>query len=210
MKKALPEGSIYTLNKWAFFLLLCMVTFLILLVKKTWIENETAAFEILEQQGEMGVFHAINTLQYISIPLVYLYKFTIISFIIWIGCFMFGYRISYSQTWHVALVSESIFLVPEIVKVLWFLFVETDPNIFDIRSFYPFSLMQLVNSEGLGPRYFYPLKALNIFEFIYWFLLARGLHLMAQKRKQIAYYIVGSSYVPMFFLWLGFYILVYK
>lgn len=206
----IEKESIYDINKWGYFIALCLLTFLILFAKKSFVENETAAFQILDQRGELGLIHMINNLQFLAIPLVYLYKFTVIAFVIWIGCFMFGYKLSFGQTWHVALVSETIFLLAELLKIFWFLFVETDPNLFEIRAFYPLSLIHFVDTYEIADRYLYPLKAINIFEVIYWFLLVSGIHHMAHKRKSIAYAIIFTSYVPMFILWLFFYILVYK
>ena len=202
--------GIYDANSIGLFIMLCAATLVLLIIKKTFIENATTAFEILDERGEMGVFHAISTLQYLTIPVVYLWKFTFISFIIWVGAFMFGYRITYSQVWKVAVISETIFLIPEFLKICWFLFFETSPNIFDIREFYPLSMIQLIDTTDLADKFFYPLKALNVFEVIYWLVLVAGIHTMAGKKKSIAYSIVFSSYVLFFFLWLGFYILVYK
>lgn len=195
---------------WLYFLALCLVTFLLLLMKKSFIENETAAFQILEQRGELGIIQMLNGLQYIAIPLIYLFKFTVIAFVIWVGCFMFGYKISYGQTWHVALVAETIFLVPELLKIFWFIFIETDPILFEIQSFYPLSLIHLADIYSLSKNLFYPLKALNVFEIIYWFILVSGIHQMARKRIKIAYAIIFTSYVPLFLLWLIFYSVVYN
>lgn len=210
MNKINEKEGIYGINKWGFFLIVCFITLLLLLMKKNFVENETTAFEILAERGEMGVFQAINTLQYLSIPVVYIIKFTIIAFVIWIGCFMFGYRISFGDTWHVVLVSEIIFFIPELLKIMWFMFVETNANYFDIREFYPLSLINLVDTEYLESRWFYPLKALNVFEVIYWFILVSGIHSFARKKLSITYYIIFSSYVLFFLLWLGFYLIVYK
>ncbi len=204
------SNSIYEVNTWLYFLALCLVTFLLLFMKKTLIENETAAFQILDQRGELGIIQMLNGLQYIAIPLIYLIKFTVIAFVIWVGCFMFGYKISFGQTWHVALVAESIFLIAELLKIFWFLFIETDPILFEIQSFYPFSLIHFTDIYSLSKNLFYPLKALNIFEVVYWFILVNGIHQMAQKRKNIAYAIIFTSYVPLFLLWLVFYSVVYK
>lgn len=203
-------NSIYEVNTWLYFLALCLVTFLLLFMKKTLIENETAAFQILDQRGELGIIQMLNGLQYIAIPLIYLIKFTVIAFVIWVGCFMFGYKITFGQTWHVTLVSESIFLVAELLKICWFLFIETDPILYEIQAFYPLSLIHFADIYSLSKNLFYPLKALNIFEVAYWFLLVYGIHQMAQKRKNIAYAIIFTSYVPFFLLWLVFYSVVYK
>jgi len=205
------EGnSVFDINKWMLFLVLCVLTFLILYIKKSFIENETTAFQILDQRGQMGFMHAISGLQYVTIPLVYLYKFTITAFVIWVGCFMFGYKITFGQTWHVALIGEFIFLGAELMKICWFLFFETDPNIFEIQGFYPLSLINLTDIYEVSKQYIYPLKALNLFEVGYWFILVFGIHAVSKKKLSIAYAIIFTSYVPLFLIWLVFYTLVYK
>ena len=202
--------SLLQYDKKSLFILLSLLTFLLLLTKKVFIESEIAAFEILEQKGEMGFFYLINGLQYLGIPLMYLYKFTIIALVIWIGCFTFGYKLTYQQLWGVALVSEFVFLIPEVLKVGWFLFFVGDPNYFDLSAFYPFSVLQLFDYSILNDKWIYPLKAINLFEVFYWLALVTGIHYYANKHKQTAYYIVFSSYVLAFGLWLIYWVNIYK
>lgn len=202
--------SLFAVDKRLLFILLCLCTLVLLYIKISFIENETAAFEFLQDRPEGTVLRIINGLKYLSIPIVYLWKFTVIAFVIWVGCFMFGYRVSYAQCWGVVIGSEFIFLIPEVLKILWFFVVETDPNYHDIRAFYPFSLMQLVDYDSIDKRWAYPLRALNLFEVGYWFLLTAGIHHYAQKEKKVVWLIVACSYILLFFLWLGFYVIVYK
>ena len=202
--------SLLEFDKKIYFLFICLFTFLLLYIKKSFIESEIAAFEILDQKGEMGLFNLISALQYLSIPIIYLWKFTITAFVIWIGCFMFGYKITYSQLWGMVLVGETVFLIPEILKLTWFFIFVGDPDYFDLRAFTPFSLLQLFDYKAVVGKWIYPLKALNIFEIIYWFLLIDALHVLAKKKIQVARYIIFSSYVLFFFIWLGYYVLVYK
>jgi len=190
--------------------LLCLLTLLLLFVKISFIENETAAFEFLQDRPEGTVLKAINAMKYVSIPVIYMWKFTVIAFVIWVGCFMFGYRVTYSQCWGVVIGAEYIFLVPEILKIVWFMTVDTDPTYDDIRAFYPLSLMHFVDYESIDKRYAYPLRALNVFEIVYWFLLVSGIHFFARKDKKYVWAIVLCSYVLIFILWLIFYITVYK
>lgn len=210
MTKEKESSSIYDINKWLYFLLLCVVTLLLLIVKKTFVEYETFAFEILEERGRMGLFHLISTLQYASIPVVYGYKFTVVAFVLWVGCFMYGYKVTYTQAWHVAAVSESIFLLAELLKIVWFMFFDTEVTVFDIRAFYPLSLVNLFDRHTLDPRWIYPLKSLNLFEVIYWFALVYGINLAANKKRSTAVLIVFTSYVFFFFVWLGYYLLIYE
>ncbi len=200
----------FEIDKRLYFVFLCLVTFLVLLIKKNFVENETAAFEVLESRGQMGVLNLINALQYLSIPLFYLWKFTLTALILWLGSFAFGYKISYRKCWQIAMIAETLFLVPEMLKVIYFTYVSTDPNLFEIRAFYPISLMNLLDYEEVASKWHYPLKALNVFELIYWVILMYGVHLAAKKKGDVAVMIVLFSYVPVFLLWLWFYVSVYK
>ena len=202
--------SLFAADKRLLFILLCLVTLALLFIKISFIENETAAFEFLQDRPEGIVLRVINGLKYFSIPFVYMWKFTVIAFVIWVGCFMFGYRVSYSQCWGVVIGAEFIFLIPEVLKIIWFMTVETDPDYHEIRSFYPLSLVHLVNYSDLDKRWAYPLRALNVFEVVYWFALVAGIHFYARKEKRIVWLIVACSYILLFFLWLGFYAIVYK
>jgi len=199
-----------SIDKRFFFILVCTITFLLLFIKKNFIESQIAAFEILEQRGEMGFYHMINALQYFSIPVVYLYKFTVSAFILWIGCFLFGYKIYYSKLWQLVMLGECIFFIAEVIKIFWFLFIQTDPEYWDIRAFYPLSLMNLVYYGDVADKWHYPLKALNIFELIYWIFLVYGLQYLSGKKISVSVYIVLTSYVFWFLVWLGFYLIVYK
>ena len=202
--------SLLEFDKKIYFLFLCIISFLLLYMKKEFIESEIAAFEILQQRGEMRIFNFITTLQYIAIPLVYLYKFTLTAFIIWVGSFMFGYKITYSKLWGIVAVCETIFLIPEFIKISYFFLFVGDPNYFDLKVFYPFSLLQLFDYTSLPDQWIYPFKAINIFEALYWIALVYAIRYTSNKKLSISYYIVFSSYVLFFLYWLGFYTIMYK
>jgi hypothetical protein len=206
-----PEtNAFFASDKKLLFLLLCLTTLLLLYIKIAFIENETAAFEFLQDRPEGGFLRMINTLKYFSIPLIYAWKFVVIAFVIWVGCFMFGYRVTYGQCFGVVIGAEFIFIIPEILKIVWFMTVQTDPTYHDIRAFYPLSLMHFVDYRAIDPRWAYPLRALNLFEVGYWFLLVAGIHHHARKSKRYVWIIVACSYILIFLFWLLFYVVVYK
>ena len=156
------------------------------------------------------ILRLLGALKLFSVPLVYLWKFTVIAFVIWVGCFMYGYRVTYGQCWALVLTCEFIFLVPEVIKILWFMAVNTDPTLHEIRAFYPLSLMHFFDYDAIDRKWAYPLRALNLFEVAYWFALVNGIHFHARKDKRVVWLIVASSYILIFLLWLGFYVIVYK
>ena len=202
--------SLFAADKRLLFILLCLSTLALLFIKISFIENETAAFEFLQDRPEGTILRVINAIKYFSIPLVYLWKFTVIAFVIWVGCFMYGYRVTYVQCWGVVIGAEFIFLIPEVLKILWFMFADTDPEYRQIGAFYPLSLMHFFDYYSIDRRWAYPLRALNLFEVAYWFLLVEGIHHYARKEKKIVWLIVACSYILLFFLWLAFYVIVYK
>lgn len=205
-----PESkSIFSLPKRQSFILICLATLMLLFVKKSMIENETAAFEFMADQPAGSILFVRSTLQYISIPLIYAWKFTALGFVLWMGCFLFGYRVTFSQCWGIVMVAEFVFLIPELIKIIWFLVIYTDPNYYDIQAFYPLSIMNLVDYQELPSRYAYPFKALNLFEPMYWFVLALGIQHYAKRGMKPAWIIVMGFYLPVFLLWLLFYIIVH-
>jgi hypothetical protein len=204
------ESSLFSTNKIPTFIILCLLTLLLLYIKISFIEQETAAFEFLQDRPEGTVLKIISALQFFSVPLIYLWKFTVIGFVIWVGSFMFGFRITFSQCWSVVMAAEFVFLAPEFLKIVWFMFIETDPTLPQIKAFYPFSLMNLVDYTTIQKQYAYPLKAISIFEIFYVLVLVNGIHYYAKRDKKAAWWIVSTSYILIFLLWLLFYIIVYK
>ncbi len=202
--------DLLAINRLFFFALLCFLTFLVLFIKKTFIEFEITAFQILDERGQLGFFKIISALQYLSIPAIYLLKFTFIAFLVWVGCFGFGYRVTYANCWHIVMVAEIVFILPELLKIFWFLFVETDPDFATVRAFYPLSLMNFFDFESVEHKWHYPLKSLNIFEIFYWFFLVAGIYIKSNKVYRQSMIIGLFGYVLPFLFWLGYYTVVYK
>ena len=201
------QKSVFNTPKRQTFVLLCLATLAVLFIKKSMIENETAAFEFMADKPDLYIRSA---LQYFSIPLVYLWKCTVLGLVTWIGCFLFGYRVTFSQCWGIVLIAEFVFIIPELIKIFWFLGIQTDPNFYDIQAFYPFSMMNLVDYRELPTRYAYPLKALNVFEPLYCYIVALGIQHYAKRGMKPAWTIVLAFYLPVFVLWLLFYMIVYN
>jgi hypothetical protein len=206
------QTSLFSSDKKLTFITICLLTVLLLYVKKFFIEYETAAFEFLQDRPEGMILKLISALQFFSIPFVYLWKFTVLGFVLWVGCFLYGYRITFSQCWSVVLAAEFVFLLPEIIKIFWFLFIVTDPSLDEVQAFYPLSLMNFFDHH-VAKRFHYPLRAISVFELLYVFVLVRGVNyysLKIHKQQSATWWIVSTSYILIFLVWLVFYVIVYK
>jgi len=207
------QTSLFSSDKKLTFIILCLISVLLLYVKKSFIESETAAFEFLQDRPEGMILNLISALQFFSIPFIYLWKFTVIGFVLWVGCFLFGYRITFTQCWSVVMAAEFIFILPELVKIGWFMLVKTDPTLAEVQSFYPLSLMNFFDYYSIDRRYAYPLRALSVFEVLYVLILVKGVNYYSFKihrQQRATWWIVSCSYILIFILWLVFYVIVYK
>ena len=197
-------------NSLLFFLLLCLITAGLLIFKKTFIIDGLAAFEILNERGESGVINLIFGLQYLSVPVFYLWKITITTVFLWISSFFFGYRLLFNQIWKLVLAAELFWILPELIKIIFFLGGTEGMSYWDIKAFYPFSLLSMLDYESISARWHYPLKSLNIFEPVYWYLLYFGIFALSKKKRKTSFLIVLLGYIIPFLAWLGFYAIVYK
>lgn len=199
----------FNVNKLYFFVAVCLIQFLLHYIEKEFVIDEIAAIKYMEG-SQAFIFSLFQGIELLAVPFVLAWKFTVVAFVIWTGSFLWGYRITYTQCWHITMIASTLFFIPEVLTIGWFFFFHPDPTLWDVRAFYPFSLMNFFDHDFLDYRYWKPLKDLNIFEIIYWFVLVKGIDLVARKKKSVAYAIVFTSYVPLFLLWLLFYIGVYK
>src|SRR5690606_30304139 len=154
--------SFFSADKKLLFILLCLLTLLLLYIKITFIEHETAAFEFLQDRPEGFILRLISGLKFLSIPFVYLWKVTIIAFVVWTGCFMFGYRVTYEPSWGVLLTALYVFLVTDVIKIVCFMFIHKDPPYQATCSFYPLSLLHVGVYHVLDDCCAYPLGPLNV------------------------------------------------
>ena len=199
----------FDFNTAGMFIAVCLVYIALLFVKRIFIIDTIAAFEVLNERGDLWVFDILYGIQYLSVPIFLGWKFTWTTLCLWIGSFMFGYRLHFNQLWKLVLLLEVVFFIPEIFKILYYTLFYSDPSYHDYVAFYPFSMINLVDYTTINPKFHYPLKSLNIFELLYWPVLMFGIYFLSGKKWKISVYIVLSTYVLFFFIWLGFYIGVY-
>lgn len=199
----------FAFNAPGMFFIICLVYIGLLFVKRIFIIDTIAAFEVLNERGEIWVFDIFYGLQYLTVPIFLAWKWAWTTLALWIGCFMFGYRLHFNQLWKIVMLSEIVFFIPEILKVLWFTVFPSDPNYHDYMAFYPLSLINLVDYTQIDPKWHYPLKSLNLFELLYWPVLILGIYFLSGKKLNISTYVVLSTYSLFFVLWLFFYVLVY-
>ncbi|TAE94209.1 MAG: hypothetical protein EAZ80_10560 [Runella slithyformis] len=158
--------------------ILCLVTALsnYLLISNTLYFN-TFAEQLSYEQIENMVMEGKKWewLAYAMLPLVYLIKLSFVATCLSVGMLFVNNKFAFKKMFGVALVAEFVFLVPAFLKILWFTFVQTDYDLKDLQLFYPLSALNFFDYKTLETWWVYPLQTFNVFEIIYWLLLAKGL-----------------------------------
>jgi hypothetical protein len=200
----------FDFDKRLFFFILTLIFVVVRFITNDIILQAIPGYEQLEKDGTFMIFHIFNALNYLWTPFALLWKFTLTAFVLYVGGFAFGYRASFKKLWQYIMIIEIIFVLPEIIKMLYFMTLPDSVTYQEIRDFYPFSLQSLTGSDEIAAQYRYPLQAINLFEIIYIILLILVFHTVSKRSLAQSTVVVIFTYLPLFLLWLGFYISVYR
>ncbi len=135
----------------------------------------------------------------VSVLLLFL-KYTLITLLLYTGIYLNGMRVSYFSVFKIVCISEMIFLIPAVIKVIWFMYYPP-AGIHEWQYFYPLSLLSIFRDQDLSGFAVYPLQLLNVFEFIYVLTLGYLLRNLLRSEKDTALGIVLVSYLPGLFVW---------
>jgi hypothetical protein len=99
-------------------------------------------------------------------------KITFVATCLSIGGIFAQLEESFSKFFHIAVNAEFIFVIPGIIKLFWFSFLDVNYTLQDLQYFSPLSVLNLMNQSQVEPVFLYPLQLLNLFEVAYWFVIA--------------------------------------
>ena len=189
-----------------------LVELLILWVSQTVLIDEIIFFntysEQLTYELSMEIFSAMRSYSWISyaiLPILLLLKFSTLSVLIYIGAFFSDLHkdITLGKIFKVVVVSELVFVVASVIKMLWFILFAGNYTLDDMNFFYPLSLINLFSRSEVASYWVYPLQTINIFQVFYVLLLAFGLSRISSVKKISVDRIVLSTYVPAMAVWIA-------
>ncbi|HPY68162.1 MAG: hypothetical protein IPI37_03895 [Bacteroidales bacterium] len=201
-----------SLRGWKLFSGIVLVELLILLVSQTILIDEIVFFntysEQLTYELSMEIFSAMRSYSWISYaitPILLLLKFSALSVLIYIGVFFSDLHkdITLGKIFKVVVVSEIVFVVASVIKMLWFILFAGNYTLDDMNFFYPLSLINLFSRSEVASYWVYPLQTVNIFQVFYVLLLAFGLSRIGSVKKISVDRIVLSTYVPAMAVWIA-------
>lgn len=140
---------------------------------------------------------------YVILPIITLIKITLVASCLSLGLFFVSNRFSFKATFSVALEAEFVFLLPILLRILWFAIFQTDYTLQDLQFFYPLSALNFFDSTQVQPWLIYPLQLFNVVEIIYWVLLARGISQLIERDMGKSLEVVMASYGTGLLLWVA-------
>ncbi|MBB6498979.1 hypothetical protein [Pedobacter cryoconitis] len=176
--------------------------FNMLLVTKKVYFNTYSQFDNTRVEEMFDFQHKYIWIGYLLIPVWLLIKTFVVSLTLQIGTLIQGFKLKFSQTLRVALMAEFIFILPQIIKLFWFLVVQKEYTLIDLQQFYPLSALNFFSLKNLSVIFIYPFQTFNIFEVLYWITLAIGIRLELDKNVDLGIKVVFSGYIPALFLWI--------
>lgn len=201
----------HSIDKRLLFLLNCLFLAFIMLLMQKFLFTENLFFntfkEVLDSSRIERLIqnhHKYQWVGYLILPLITLIKIFIVGTLLLLGCLLFDVKIAFRRCFQIALIGEFIFLIPPLIKFIYFYFFAEEFTLSDIQIFSPLSVMNLFNTDNLAKWQIPVFQTLSLFEVAYWFILAYGIFLVAKLSYKKSLGIVFSSYVPGLILWLVF------
>lgn len=204
-------NDIKNVNKALLFFFLVLITVLLVLLNSILLVTDDLYYNHFGEQMSYDQIRSFLDLQYkfrwiayLALPIILLLKISILSIVLLAGSFFWKVNISFKRLFQIALIAEFIFIIPSLIKLGWFLFIKKDYELIDLQTFYPMSLVNLVNIGDVPIWLYYTLQTVNIFEVVYWCVLAYGLALVTRERWHKMVRLVASSYGVGLLVWLVF------
>ena len=196
------------LNKVLYFIFLCLTSIAIDYASRTLLISDDLYFRFFGDQLTYERITEIIYLQnkwewvsYVLVPLYYLIKIFLVGLCVYIGVVITGIDISFNKIFQIALLAEVIFLIPNIIKLCWFAFIQTQYTLSNIQFFFPFSLLSFFQPDAIDLWLIYPLQLMNIFEIVYLFMLAYGLFIVTKRSYVKMLGLTAYTYGTGLFIW---------
>lgn len=204
------------MNKNNLLLSLTIIFFYLILtfVDKTFIVSESKIFDYLANKYPSSVVQNYMESQkkwwwvsYVTTPVLIGIKVLLVAF-----CLNFVKIISeklenvkFRDILFVVLIAEFVFVIAGFYKFFNFYLVETDYTLETLQTYYPLSLINFKEAISTEKWLAYPLQLANVFELMYWGVLAWGIWQLADKKisyqRSLGY--VALTYGVGLLFWVG-------
>ena len=196
------------------FFFICLFLIILLFLDKTYISTDSKIFDFLAKDYPSEFVRNYMESQkkwwwvsYAITPVLIGIKVLLVAF-----CLNFVKIISekledvqFRDILTVVLIAEFVFIIAGFYKFFNFYLVDTDYTLETLQTYYPLSLINFKEAISTEKWLAYPLQLCNLFEVIYWGILAWGIWQLADKKisyqRSLGY--VALTYGIGLLFWVG-------
>ena len=202
------------MKKLLLFILIILLYSLLTFLDKTYITTDSKIFDFLAKDYPSSVVQNYMESQkkwwwvsYVTTPVLIGIKVLLVAF-----CLNFVKIISekledvqFRDILTVVLIAEFVFVIAGFYKFFNFYLIDTDYTLETLQTYYPLSLINYKEAISTEKWLAYPLQLLNVFELMYWGVLAWGIWQLVDKKisyqRSLGY--VALTYGVGLLFWVG-------
>ena len=195
-------------NKSYLLLLIILIYILLSVIMNLFIITEELYYRTFSEQLSYNQIDKFLNLQekwswigYIFIPISIAIKLSLVAIVLKIGVIFSNLKISFKQLFHITIFAESVFVLSMLTKIIWLFFNSDGVDLEYIQYFYPLSAINLVDYKAIAAWSIYAIQILNLFELLYWFLLAFLLKDLLKRSFWNSFEFVISTYALGLLFW---------
>lgn len=161
--KTLRQKIAEIYSPYYFFAFFCLFSILLsffinelIITDEVFYKSYAERYNINKIQQLAETISKVEWILYLLTPILYFFKFLLVSSILLVGDFVYDYKIGSQKLFQVVMIAETIFLLPDLVKLIWFLFFEQAETIKHVGSFEFLSIYSLFKNEDIYSWLRYP------------------------------------------------------
>jgi hypothetical protein len=201
-------SSLLRSNKWLFFLLWILANVLVVYMNRNYLFTDSIYYNSYGEKVALERIDSFLTLRekfkwlaYVFIPIVLLFKVMLITLALNTGTLLADVKVGFRKLLGMVVVFEGVFILANLVRVLWLAFVVDANHMSQVEYFHPLSLLNMFDGATLPKWLIYPTHLVNFFEAAYIALLAAGMRLYSGQSYGKALALVLSSYGIGLLIW---------
>jgi hypothetical protein len=145
--------------------------------------------------------HQYQWTSYFVQPLFLLLRCAIFASVLYAGLLLSKQSLSFGKCIKIVIIADGVALIVTLIRTAWFI-LRPESSPIDFQTFYPLSIIQLMDIHKIPKYLIYPLQQINLFEVCYWVLLAFGVKTLTGRSWGQSYTVVAATYGISMLIWI--------
>ncbi len=145
--------------------------------------------------------HQYQWTSYLVQPLFLLLRCAIFASVLFAGLLLSKQSLSFGKCLKIVIIADGVALIVTLIRTAWFI-LRPESSPIDFQTFYPLSIIQLMDIHKIPKYLIYPLQQINLFEVCYWVLLAFGIKTLTGRKWGRSFTVVAATYGISMLIWI--------